>query len=195
LEVGGYCYTDGDASYEVVAEPAHSGDRAAAFSVHSADAAAHTRCVRQGTLPDDAYYGAWFYVPTPATRAGLWNLMLFQGFNADVPKRLWDVSIGSTDTGGQALFVFDHRAGEVLMGTAGVELPIGAWVHVVLRLRRAADDTGVVALYQDGALLLEDMRSTDDTAWAQWYVGNLADGRAPPDSTVYVDDVSIRAAP
>jgi hypothetical protein len=37
--------------------------------------------------------------------------------------------------------------------------------------------------------------ATDATSWAQWYIGNLAEGRSPPDSTIYVDDISIRAAP
>jgi hypothetical protein len=34
---------------------------------------------------------------------------------------------------------------------------------------------------------------TDDTDWGQWLVGNYAEALAPPESTVYVDDVTIRA--
>ena len=53
-----------------------------------------------------------------------------------------------------------------------------------------------MALYQDGALLLEVTGIvTDDTDVAQWYVGNLAKALTPPDSTLYVDDVTIRAGP
>ena len=195
VDVSGFCYAEGDASFEVVAVPAHTGVSAAGFSVNSADASAHARCVRQGTLPTDAYYGAWFYVPTPADEAGLWNLFLFQGHNGEALEPLWDVSIGTTDAGGQALFVFDHRGGEVLMGPAGVEIPIGAWFHIEFRLLRAADASGLVALYQDDRRLLQTRRPTDDTSWGQWYAGNLTNGRSPPDSTVYLDDVTIRAAP
>ena len=128
-------------------------------------------------------------------QARLWNLFLIQGDNGEEMERLWDVSLGNTDGGGQALFVFDHRGGEVLTGSEGIEIPIGAWFHVEFRLLRSGDASGLVALRQDGVLLLETRRPTDDTSWGQWYVGNLADGRSPPDSTVYVDDVSIRAAP
>jgi hypothetical protein len=196
VDVSGFCYAEGDASFEVVTDHAHTGDSAAAFSVNSAEAGAHARCVRQGTLPADAYYGAWFYVPDPADEAGLWNLFLFMGHNGETLVRLWDVSIGTTDAGGQALFVFDHGGGEVLEAPAGVEIPIGAWFHVEFRLLRAADASGLVALYQDGMLLLETMRPTDNTSsWGQWYAGNLTEGRSPPDSTVYLDDVTIRAAP
>ncbi len=195
-EAGGYCYVDGDAGYEIVAEPAHSGTSAAAFSVNSEGGRAQTRCVRQGTLPKDAYYGAWFRVPTPAQDAGLWNLMFFQGSRDAVLLPLWDVSIGSTDGGGHALFIFGHADAGVLMTEGAPEIPIGTWFHVEFRLLRAADETGLVALYQDGVLIHETSQiATDDTTWGQWYVGNLAQMRTPPDSTVYVDDVSIRAAP
>jgi hypothetical protein len=195
VEAKGYCYTNGDASYDIVADPARSGSSAAAFSVNATEAAAHTRCVRQGILPPDAYYGAWFYVPAAATDARLWNLFLIQGDNGEEMERLWDVSLGDTGDGGQELFIFDHRGGELLKGPERIEIPIGAWFHVEFRMLRAADNAGLVALYQDGVLLLESRRPTDDTSWGQWYVGNLADGRSPPESTVYVDDVSIRAAP
>ena len=62
-------------------------------------------------------------------------------------------------------------------------------------LRRAADATGEVTVYQDGVVAyhLVDL-VTDDTSWGQWYVGNLATGLAPADSTLYVDDVAIRTA-
>jgi hypothetical protein len=62
-------------------------------------------------------------------------------------------------------------------------------------LKRAADATGEVALYQDGELLIQATDLiTDDSSWGQWYVGNLAQGLTPPDSTLYVDDVTLRAA-
>ena len=61
-------------------------------------------------------------------------------------------------------------------------------------LVRAADPTGEVALYQDGELLLDQTNIlTDDSSVGQWYVGNLATGLTPSESTLYVDDVSIRA--
>jgi hypothetical protein len=194
-EARGYCYVDGDAQFEIVAAPAHSGRTAAAFSVNSADGAAHTRCVREGTFPPDAYYGAWFYLGSAAETPGLWNLMFFQGYADGEFASLWDVSIGNAN-GANALFLFDHARGDVLMGEGAPAVPIGSWFHVEFRLRRAADDTGVAELYQDGVLLYETPPlATDATEWGQWYIGNLARGRTPPESTVYVDDVSIRAAP
>jgi hypothetical protein len=196
VENKGFCYTIGDASYEIVTAPAHSGSSAVAFTVNSAEASAHARCVRQGTLPPDAYYTAWFYVPTSASVTRLWNLFLFQGHDGEDLVRLWDVSIGTTDSGGHTLYLFDHRAGQILRGPETLEIPIGAWFKVEFRLLRADDASGLVSLHQDDVLLVESRRPTDHTtSWGQWYVGNLSEGRSPPDSTIYVDDVSIRAAP
>jgi hypothetical protein len=59
-------------------------------------------------------------------------------------------------------------------------------------LKRASDATGEVQVYQDGVSVLHQIGIiTDDSAWAQWYVGNLATNLTPPESTIYVDDVSI----
>jgi hypothetical protein len=33
--------------------------------------------------------------------------------------------------------------------------------------------------------------ATDNSAWGEWHVGNLATALAPAASTLYVDDVSI----
>ncbi len=43
-----------------------------------------------------------------------------------------------------------------------------------------------------GQLLVEATGlQTDDTDWGQWFVGNIANALTPPDSTVYVDDITI----
>jgi hypothetical protein len=197
VEVSGYCYLDGDASREIVSTPTHTGAHAAAFTVNSEAGSGQARCVRQGTLPLDAVYGAWFYVPSLADMPRLWNLMFFQGGSEDAATvKLWDVSIGAAGNGGNGLYLFDHVRGDVLRLEDAPEVPIETWFHVEFRLRRAADETGVAALYQDGLLVYETPPlATDATSWGQWFIGNLSEGRVPPDSTIYVDDVSIRAAP
>jgi len=191
----GFCYAVGSASYRVVDAPLHSGLRAAAFSVTGTSGQA--RCVREGTLPDDAYYGAWFYIASAPTSVGNWNLMHFQGGDgtADSLPNLWDVSL-ETSTDGVTLAVrADSRLGNQLP-TPTSTMPLGQWVHLEFRMRRAADATGAVALLQDGVTILAaDGIVTDDTKYGQWYVGNLATQLSPPESTVYVDDVSIRPVP
>jgi hypothetical protein len=194
----GFCYTDPDAAFEIVDAPVHSGRRAAAFSVATdpTQDGQQARCVRQGTLPSDAIYGAWYFVPSLASNTRIWNLMHFQGGpDATDQHGLWDVSLDNAEDGGLFLYVFNFLRGTPYIVEGAPEIPVGVWFHIEFRLRRAADASGEVALYQDGQLLLLlTALSTDDSEWAQWHVGSYATGLTPAGVTVYVDDVSIQAA-
>jgi hypothetical protein len=193
-QVGGFCVSSGSGSHEVVRSPVHSGEFAAAFSVDSADSSGiQSRCVRQGELPRAAYYGAWYYVPASATNASVWNLLHFQGGDAsEATHGLWDVSLINGSDGSLEVAVYDFLRGQMRLQADPRPIPVGAWFHVEFYWARAADTTGNIALYQDGQLMVEASNLvTDDSEWGQWYVGNLADGLTPPESTVYVDDVTI----
>jgi hypothetical protein len=193
-ELGGFCLDDPLASVQIVTSPVHSGNFAAAFSVASAlsEAGYQARCVRQGALPTAAYYGAWYYVPALATTSTNWNLLHFHGGDPSAQHGLWDISLVNGASGDLELAVFDFLHGLTRQAASPVPIPIGSWFHIQFYLKRAADATGEVALYQDGRQLLDASGLiTDDTSWGQWYVGNFAVALTPSDSTVYVDDVSI----
>jgi len=194
-QAGGFCYAAPLAQYETVTSPVHSGRYSAAFRVRAGEDDAHqTRCVRQGVLPAAAYYGAWYFIPSGARNSALWNLVHFRGGDPTAQRGLWDISLENRADGTLGVTVFDFLHGTVLRPTKPKAIPVGAWFHLELYLRRAADTTGEVALYQDGEKVLERKNLvTDDTRWGQWYVGNLATGLAPADSVVYVDDVTIRS--
>jgi hypothetical protein len=196
---GGFCYAFPPATFQIVDAPVHSGRYAAEITVVTrtdGGSQPQGRCVREGALPVEAYYGAWFLLPATVTNEGLWNLFHFR--SDSTPAGLWDVSLNSTEC----------RAGELCLqlvsrflgGTnpIGSAVPIGRWFHVVLYLKRAKDTTGAVALYlgddQGDQKVVEFTNLvTDDTDWGQWYVGNLADNTTPPECAVYMDDVTIRS--
>jgi hypothetical protein len=198
MRAGGICYASGEGSYDIVDAPVHSGSHAAAYLViPDSRRASQARCFREGALPLDALYGVWFYLPSPATNTGNWNLIHFQGGTpGGALHNLWDVSLRSNDDGTLVAYLFDFLNTGIRVPNAAPAVPIGSWFHLELRLRRASNATGQVALYQDGTLLMElkDL-PTDDTDYGQWYVGNYADALAPPSSTIYVDDVTIHALP
>lgn len=194
--LGGFCYADPAATFAVVDSPVHSGRHAAAFSITTEAGldGEQTRCVRQGKLPIDAVYGAWLYLPEAASGPRNWNLFHFRGGAPDNWHGLWDVSIDASQDGSLFLYVFTAlNGGNFFTPSPPVPVPIGSWFHVEFRLRRAADATGSMALYQDEQLLAQaDSIVTDDSPSAQWYVGNLAAALTPSDYTLYVDDVTIR---
>jgi len=192
-DAGGFCF--GGGVHKIVTSPVHSGNYAAEFTVSTTDTSRNqARCVRQGVLPTEAYYGAWYYVPTLPTfnsSASLWNLFHFQGGDTSTDG-LWDVTLLNSADGSLQLLVYDFVNGVARKATNPPPVPIGEWFHIQFYLKRAADATGAIRLYQNGKLLIEKTDIvTDDSTWAQWYVGNIAKELKPPDSTVYVDDVTI----
>jgi hypothetical protein len=196
---GGFCYAKEDASYEIVSTPVHSGESAAAFSVANGTFdGMQARCVRQGTLPNVAYYSAFFFIPSAPTAANNWNLIHFRGGERPSARLhgLWDVSLARQPDGTYQVYVFDFLRTMTRSATNVPPVPIGSWFQLEVYLKRATGPTGAFEVRQDGRLAVSlSGLSTDDTTFGQWYVGNLANSLTPPESVVYVDDVSIREVP
>lgn len=193
----GFCYSAPDATYHIVDDPAHSGRKAAKFAIHTDDSrdGEQARCVREGMLPKDAYYGAWFYIPRGTTNNDNWNLMHFRSPSDDSPlEGDWDVSVVNTDDGKLAPWLRDYVGGSMIPPSSDVEVPVDEWFALTLHLRRESTATGIAALYLNDRLVVERTNTVtdDDSTWGQWYVGNLATNLSPSESTIYVDDVSIR---
>ncbi len=190
----GFCYGS-PGSYKSVTSPVHSGKRAAAFTVNISDGGGGTqaRCVREGTFPDDAYYTAWFYLPSLPQTVDNWNLLHFQGGNGD-PNRwpsLWDATLVKSADGGFGLKLVEGFNGPALPAQDPADIPVGSWFQVVMRFHRSTGSGGEVTLYQGDTLLADVKGVTDPYPYDQWYVGNLVSSTTEPDLTVYVDDVSI----
>jgi hypothetical protein len=193
----GFCFDTGSGTHEMVQSPVHSGRFAAAFTVDSSQSGgSQTRCVREGSLPKEAYYSAWYFIPALQVNTGNWNLFHFQGGPGPGPRLsgLWDVSLVNDASGNLSLTVLDFLGSTDVGTSAAPPVPIGSWFHIQFFLRRAADETGEVTVYQDGLIAFHWVDIvTDNTPFQQWYVGNLASLNAlsPPRSTLYVDDVEI----
>jgi hypothetical protein len=191
---GGFCYKTAGANYTIVTSPVHTGQHSAAFMVDTETASpSQTRCVRQGVLPPAAYYGAWYYVPMPATSVGsLWNLFHFQGASGPdaAAADLWDLSLNNQLDGSLAPAVFNFLNNKVL--AAGPAIPIATWFHLEVFLKPSDAGTGEMEVYLDGNVVLDlsDI-TTDPTLWGQWFVGSYATLLLPGQETLYVDDVSI----
>lgn len=197
----GFCYSYEGAAYRLVTSPVRTGPFAAAFDLDmDTDNFQHqARCVRKGTLPEAAVYSAWFYIPSGSSDPENWNLVHFQGGEPEQRGPLpgtWDVTVGQSSTGELALYVADLRAMVRHTQRVPVPLPTDRWFNLEFYLKRSADATGEVALFQDGEELIRvtDVR-TDGNTLTEWYVGNYALSLKPSKSTLYVDDVSVRPQP
>jgi hypothetical protein len=194
----GFCYADGNSSFSVTTAPTRTGANAAAFEMrrNAADGSRQVRCVREGLLPEVAYYSAWYYLPADFGGARDWNLFHFRG--GQVGGRmdgLWDVSISEDAEGNLRAYVHQLVSNDFYEQTDPVFIPRDTWFQLEFFLKRANDATGEIALYQDGKELVRGSGIiTYDTPFGQWYVGNFAGtfSTISPTSTLYVDDVSIR---
>ena len=200
-DVGGFCYADADSGRRTVTSPVHSGTFAAAFDMKpsSSTRERQTRCVREGMLPTEAYYGAWYYVPTELVGANDWNLFHFQSGVPNMPnmplRGSFDVSMDDRAGDGLEVYIYDAINDGRYRQADPIALPRDRWVHLEFYWKRATDATGEVALYQDGQELVR--RSgivTDESPFGQWYVGNWTASLDELPSTVslFVDDVTIR---
>jgi hypothetical protein len=192
----GFCSATGASSYTLVTAPVHSGRYAAAFTVdtNTADAGAQARCVRQGVFPTNGYYGAWYYLPYAAQNSGNWNLLHFQGGTSGQLLGFWDVSLTNQTDGGLGLYLYDFFSATTVQPSTQPVVPIGRWFHIEVYFKRAKGNTGELAVWQDGTMLLDVAGiETDNSDWGEWYVGNLASALQPPLATVYVDDITIRS--
>jgi len=163
----GFCYVAADGKYSVVSTEAHNGAFSAAFNVTADNSGqSQARCVRQGVLPQSAYYSAWYFFPERAASSGNWNLFHFQGGQPN--HNLWDVSVNTAANGDLSLYASDLQDGvkEYGRGAKAPLIPIGSWFEVGVFWRRAADATGEFSVYQDGHRILQltDL-ITDDTTW------------------------------
>lgn len=197
----GFCYSYEGAGFRLVTSPVRTGPFAAAFDLDMdvPNFQHQARCVREGALPEAAVYGAWFYIPSGASDPENWNLVHFQGGEPGQrgPRAgTWDVTVGQSRTGELALYVADLRRETRHEQLDPVPLPTDRWFHLEFYLKRAADPTGEVALFQDGKELIRVSGVvTDDNTVTEWYVGNYALSLSPAQSTLYVDDVTIRLQP
>ena len=201
LAGGGFCYISGQgaARYQIVTSPVHAGKYAAQFTVVANKTDTNSRCVREGVLPEEAYYGAWYYIPHVATvptspdpsKNGLWNLFHFQvGEPGAEFNGIWDISLINDDHGGMGLVLYQFKGPAHHLDS----IPIGAWFHLELFLKLASDNTGEVELFLNEASIYQQagfVTSPYSSRFGQWYVGNLADTITPTESTLYVDDVSV----
>jgi hypothetical protein len=71
------------------------------------------------------------------------------------------------------------------------EIPVGRWFHVEAFLRTATDDSGEIAVWQDGELTFRATGRTSETTHSEWMVGAVADGLTTAASELYIDDAAI----
>jgi hypothetical protein len=221
---GGGLYNSG--AHEAVASrsQAHSGAasmRATIWTPSRPTSAVRAFRWRESRTNREAYYSAWFYIPTRYTLTGdsccgrYWNLFQFKSRSSDGRNDpVWALYVANRPSGELYLYAGWGWGGTRIAGpysTSGVggknyqqtvaSLPVGRWTRIEAFLRQSKDFDGRVAVWQDGVLLFDfrNVRTSYDNpaynAWRsanEWSINLYSDGLSPNPASMYVDDVSIR---
>jgi len=145
--------------------------------------------------PTEAYYSAWYYIPASLTVRGWLSLSHFWCSRTGDGKNLfpmWDVNLYPRVDGSLVAHLYNFVTQTNVEQIAPIPVPIAAWVHLEVLLRKASDATGRIAVWQDGVPILDNPAViTAETPWLQWAVGAASDDVVPTPATVYVDDAAI----
>jgi hypothetical protein len=192
-------------SGEVVASPerAHGGAFSARMTMMTpaSPPAALSVLRREGDLPDEAYYSAWFYLTedasvTDARPLQYWAVMRFRGrsdiANPDTVFDFLDVALRKSPSGGLILRVFDYdQFADAPMVIPDPPVLVGRWFHVEALHKNAPGAARHVVLWLDGSLVVDIPFTAGDPGWVGWSVGEMGLDLVPPTVTVFVDDCAI----
>jgi hypothetical protein len=150
---------------------------------------------RNQPSPTQAYYSAWYYVPSTVSVAQWLSLSHFTGSQTGSGTNLyaiWDVNLYPLPGGGLAAQLYDYAHQFNLQQTTPVPFPVDRWTQIEVLLAKATDTTGHVTVWQDGTLILDRSGvATVQNDWVQWDAGGESPGLTPSPATIYLDDAAI----
>jgi len=197
--VGGGVFTEPASSLvEPSASRVHAGAFAAKMTIDAPPGGeqATATLIREGGLPDEAFYSAWYYLPQSVEVADYLVLMKLRA-RADAADpasdhELYDIDLKTLPTGEMAIRVYDHaQLGDAPMTVPDPVVPVGGWFHLEAYYRNAGDTTGRLVLWLDGEAVADVAKPTGTPGWVGWQVGSVGQNMEPATVTLYVDDCAV----
>jgi len=151
---------------------------------------------RQGNLPTQAYYSAWYYLPSKVAVGIYWVIMKFRYRtvvdDSSTEGELFDLNLKNLPSGDMSLRLYDHRMGDLPLDVADPIVPAGnnVWFQVEAFYRDDAVD-GQLTLWLDGKQILDWKGPTGPTPWVAWDVVSVGENLNPATALLYVDDCAI----
>lgn len=203
----GGVWLSGSAQASASRDYAHSGSYSVALTV---DGSGGARMARRGlpdnpSLPDDAYYSAWYYFPYTFDVHQFNNVFQWKRAFDNTSQPVYSVNIYNRSDG-SLYFLLNDKVGDDggyktsgwgNQASASINIPIGQWVHLECRFRWSTNPDGQVQCWQDGVELwniqnvITDLDKGDIEHPRQWAVNNYSNGMDPSRVTFYIDDAAI----
>lgn len=185
------------ATYDVQTQKAHSGDYAVKFTIDTSSGSSQAAYLFYwDTLPNAAYYSAWYYVPSNIETEVWWNIMQWKSTyngNSDYSRPVFVLDgalFGQTAI--SLCHLPDKDADKVCWKQTNVSIPRDQWFHIEVYYERSKTN-GHVIVWQDGVKLFDitgyPTVLSDGTLY--YSVNHYTDGIAPNVSSIYLDDIVI----
>jgi hypothetical protein len=177
---------------------AHTGGYSAALTITAGpDGAQESAALaRAGSLPGEAYYSAWYYLPRSVSVGTFWVLFKFrERTNADdstTENERYDMDLATLPSGEMTLLLYDHAtSANIPLDVTDPVVPVERWFQLEAFYRPANDDTGRLTYWLDGQQVVDIAGPTSPTTWAEWDACSIGENLTPETVTIYVDDCAI----
>ena len=181
-------------------EQAHSGRYSIKMSSvatdvsGSPDTPAGGGVYKEGLFPETAYYSAWYFLPRAYQTTTAWTIMAFKSrADAGVVSHLLDVQLQSWPDGEMTLTLYDHRPEYLASALPNPPpiVPVGQWFQIEALYRDAADPTGHLEIWLNGAMVYDVSRPTGPNPAVYFSPCSLVNAVTPSPATIYIDDIAI----
>ena len=180
---------------------AHHGRYAAELSITAGSDGIQQNAglVLKASLPPEAYYSAWYYLPhtvSVGTTSSFWLLFKLRlrtdAADSTSDDEFYDLGLMNASDGSLTVSIYDHRTGMNLpIAEPAPVVPVNAWFQVEAYYRNAQDDTGRLTVWLDGRQVAEQRGPMAPTPWVEWDVVNVGKNLTPPTAVVAIDDCAI----
>lgn len=204
---GGGFFNSGVATVEASDDQAHSGTFSMKMTINTSaavDTAIRAFRWQESFTGRDLFYRAWYYFPAHHIPTTFWNIMQFKSEVYDSNGTLlandpiFTVGLDNDGVGGNLrihVFYFGALFGgsDVQFNQALADMPIGQWVKLEAFLHQAENNTGILRLWQDDVLIIEQtgLQTKYVDGFNSWSINNYSNGLAPSTATIYIDDAAI----
>ena len=150
---------------------------------------------RTGFLPQEAYYSAWYYLPRTIGVGTFWVIFKLRlrtdASDATTTAELFDLDLMTLPDGEMSLRLYDHRRGDVPLTVTPPIVPVSTWFQIEAFYRNAADASGHLEVWLDGAQIADVTGPMAPTPWVAWDVVSVAVALDPNTAVLFVDDCAV----
>ena len=199
---GGGVFDSGTAIASVdVVSLAHSGIHSAKLFINTLSspgiATSGARLFRwlEPESHSELYYSAWYFFPQryiPNGNPPWWNVFQWKSKRRDTSDPFFALNVGTRADGSMFFYLYNQNS-KTSYSQAIKNIPDGQWTRVEAFYKCAADKTGHVTFWQDGAQIFDvpDVQTRYPDGTCAWSVNNYSASLNPPTATIYIDDAAI----